>query len=118
MYAPHLCTPRAMVYFSLYCNTMVLELHRVACYSYHGTRVRTRALEYTVYGRPSKLFHAVHGFVGWVRAGVKQGDPMANDTLRGCASGGIDDNVRATPPRRPERAASLTTSTCTGTGNS
>ena len=29
------------------------------------------------YGSPSKLFHAVHGFVGWVRSGVKQGDPMA-----------------------------------------
>jgi hypothetical protein len=29
------------------------------------------------YGGPSKLFHSVHGFVGWVRTGVKQGDPMA-----------------------------------------
>ncbi len=29
------------------------------------------------YGGPSKLFHSVRGFVGWVRTGVKQGDPMA-----------------------------------------
>ena len=29
------------------------------------------------YGGPTRLFHSVHGFVGWVREGVKQGDPMA-----------------------------------------
>ena len=29
------------------------------------------------YGGPTRLFHSTHGFVGWVREGVKQGDPMA-----------------------------------------
>ena len=29
------------------------------------------------YGERARLFHSVHGFVGWVREGVKQGDPMA-----------------------------------------
>ena len=53
------------------------------------------------YGGPSKLFHSVHGFVGWVKAGVKQGDPMATILFAVAlqeAIISIDDDVRATHP--------------------
>jgi hypothetical protein len=29
------------------------------------------------YGSDTRLFHSLHGFVGWVKTGVKQGDPLS-----------------------------------------
>ena len=53
------------------------------------------------YGGATKLFHSVHGFVGWVRTGVKQGDPMATILFAVAlqeAITRIDDHVRSTHP--------------------
>ena len=51
------------------------------------------------YGGATKLFHSVHGFVGWVRTGVKQGDPMATILFAVALQEAIiriDSDVRAT----------------------
>ena len=71
------------------------------------------------YGGATKLFHSVHGFVGWVRTGVKQGDPMAT-ILFAVAPSSVSTTTSVAPtrtPTRPERGASQTTATCTETGS-
>ena len=53
------------------------------------------------YGGATKLFHSVHGFVGWVRTGVKQGDPMATILFAVALQEAIihiDGHVRSTHP--------------------
>jgi hypothetical protein len=34
-------------------------------------------LRIITYGSDTRLFHSLHGFVGWVKTGVKQGDPLS-----------------------------------------
>ncbi len=60
------------------------------------------------YGSPTQLFHAVHGHVGEVQEGVRQGDPMATIFFAigfQAAIKRINEHVRAQHPGMPTARA-------------
>ncbi len=79
------------------------------------------------YGSPTQLFHAVHGHVGEVQEGVRQGDPMATIFFAigfQAAIKRINEHVRAQHPGMPTARAWAfaddlvhVTSSSTGTQN-